>query len=65
MLLLFIYREKIMSKTKISNQIKNYSDGVGKKFLIISISLTVILNGSVALWFIWYVKKYGIDKFIS
>ena len=41
------------------------SSGVGKKFLIISISLTVLLNGSVALWFFWYVKKYGIDKFIS
>tara|TARA_B100000945_G_C20349562_1_gene581556 strand:- start:493 stop:660 length:168 start_codon:yes stop_codon:yes gene_type:complete len=40
-------------------------NGVGKKFLIISISLTIILNGSVALWFIWYIKKYGIDKFIS
>ena len=41
------------------------SNGVGKKFLIISISLTVLLNGSVALWFIWYAKKYGIEKFIS
>tara|TARA_Y100000589_G_scaffold106927_1_gene101493 strand:+ start:3053 stop:3217 length:165 start_codon:yes stop_codon:yes gene_type:complete len=39
--------------------------GVGKIFLIISISLTIFLNGSVALWFIWYVKKYGIEKFIS
>tara|TARA_Y100001978_G_scaffold177486_1_gene171016 strand:- start:181 stop:348 length:168 start_codon:yes stop_codon:yes gene_type:complete len=41
------------------------SNGVGKKFLIISISLTVLLNGSVALWFFWYVRTYGIDKFIS
>jgi len=55
-----------MTKEKISN--KNtiqISNGVGKKFLIISISLTVLLNGSVALWFIWYARKYGIDKFIS
>ena len=41
------------------------SNGVGKKFLIISISLTVFLNGSVALWFLWYTRKYGIEKFIS
>ena len=41
------------------------SNGVGKKFLIISISLTVLLNGSVALWFLWYARKYGIEKFIS
>ena len=47
-----------------SNTIQN-SNGVGKKFLIISISLTVLLNGSVALWFLWYVRKYGIEKFIS
>ena len=40
-------------------------DGVGKKFLIISISLTILLNGSVALWFFWYTRKYGIEKFIS
>ena len=46
------------------NIIQN-SNGVGKKFLIISISLTIILNGSVALWFIWYARKYGIEKFIS
>ena len=46
------------------NQISN-ENGVGKKFLIISISLTLILNGSVALWFIWYSQKYGIEKFIS
>ena len=41
------------------------NNGVGKKFLMISISMTILLNGSVALWFFWYVKKYGIDKFIS
>ena len=41
------------------------SNGVGRKFLIISISMTILLNGSVALWFFWYVQKYGIDKFIS
>ena len=55
-----------MNKEKKSN--KNtiqISNGVGKKFLIISISMTILLNGSVALWFFWYVKKYGIDKFIS
>jgi len=53
-------KEKKSSKNTIQN-----SNGVGKKFLIISISLTVLLNGSVALWFIWYAKKYGIEKFIS
>ena len=47
-----------------NNIIKN-TNGVGKKFLIISISLTIFLNGSVALWFFWYVRKYGIEKFIS
>ena len=47
-----------------NDTIKN-SNGVGKKFLIISISLTVLLNGSVALWFFWYARKYGIEKFIS
>ena len=41
------------------------SQGVGKKFLIISISLTILLNGSVGIWFMWYIKKYGIEKFIS
>jgi len=44
---------------------RSSNNGVGKKFLIISISMTIILNGSVGLWFFWYVKKYGIDKFIS
>ena len=48
-----------------NNDIVQTSNGVGKKFLIISISLTVLLNGSVALWFFWYTKNYGIEKFIS
>ena len=48
-----------------NNNIIQTSNGVGKKFLIISISLTILLNGSVALWFFWYTKKYGIEKFIS
>ena len=55
-----------MTKEKKSNKnIVQTSNGVGKKFLIISISLTVLLNGSVVLWFIWYARKYGIEKFIS
>ena len=41
------------------------NNGVGKKFLIISISLTILLNGAVALWFFIYVQQNGIDKFIS
>ncbi len=52
--------------TKEKNSSKNFnSNGVGKKFLIISISLTIILNGSVILWFLWYVNKYGIERFVS
>ena len=55
-----------MAKEKKSNKnIIQTANGVGKKFLIISISLIVLLNGSVALWFIWYTKKYGLEKFIS
>ena len=55
-----------MNKENFSiNKSSSKNDGVGKKFLIISISMTILLNGSVALWFFWYVKKYGIDKFIS
>tara|TARA_B100000212_G_C27130710_1_gene429002 strand:+ start:488 stop:655 length:168 start_codon:yes stop_codon:yes gene_type:complete len=54
----------IEQKKSNSNFIKT-QNGVGKKFLIISISLTVLLNGSVALWFFWYTNKYGIEKFIS
>ena len=53
-------KEKEFNKNIIQN-----SNGVGKKFLIISISLTILLNGSVALWFFWYAKKYGIEKFFS
>ena len=55
-----------MTKEKKSNIDPNkISNGVGKKFLIISISLTVFLNGGVALWFFWYANKYGMEKFIS
>tara|TARA_Y100001978_G_scaffold18587_1_gene14330 strand:- start:636 stop:803 length:168 start_codon:yes stop_codon:yes gene_type:complete len=55
-----------MAREKKTNKdISQTSNGVGKKFLIISISLTILLNGSVALWFFWYAKKYGIEKFIS
>ena len=52
-------------KKKFNNYTSQTSNGVGKKFLIISISLTVLLNGGVALWFFWYAQKYGIEKFIS
>ena len=38
--------------------------GVGKKFLIISISLTVLLNLTVAFWFFIYVQQNGLDKFL-
>ena len=38
--------------------------GVGKKFLIISVSLTVLLNLSVALWFFIHVQQNGLDKFL-
>ena len=56
----------LMTKENLSiNKSSSANSGVGKKFLIISISMTILLNGSVALWFFWYVKKYGIDKFIS
>ena len=47
------------------NRNKSKNSGVGRKFLIISISLTIILNGSVALWFFIYVQQNGIEKFIS
>ena len=54
-----------MIQPKNTNLLNQTSNGVGKKFLVISISLTIILNGSVILWFFWYVNKYGIEKFIS
>ena len=38
--------------------------GVGKKFLIISKSLTVPLTLSVAIWFFRYVQQNGLDKFL-
>ena len=53
-------KEKKSNKDNIQN-----SNGVGKKFLIISLSLTLLLNGGVALWFFLFVRKYGIEKFIS
>ena len=37
--------------------------GVGKKFLIISISLKFLLNISVAFWFFTYIQKDGLDNF--
>ncbi len=40
-------------------------NGVGKKFLIISISLTVLLNISVAFWFVTYLQQNGLDKFFN
>ena len=52
-------------KKNVNDDTIQKSNGVGKKFLIISISLTVLLNGSVALWFFWYARKYGIEKFFS
>tara|TARA_Y100000589_G_scaffold169643_1_gene161276 strand:+ start:1390 stop:1557 length:168 start_codon:yes stop_codon:yes gene_type:complete len=55
----------MIEEKKSNNNFIQTSNGVGKKFLIISISLTILLNGSVALWFFWYTKKYGIEKFIS
>jgi len=42
----FMNLESISAVGKDSNQ-----SGVGKKFLIISISLTVLLNLSIAIWF--------------
>ena len=54
----------IKEKELNNDTIKNLN-GVGKKFLIISISLTILLNGSVALWFFWYARKYGMEKFFS
>ena len=38
--------------------------GVGKKFIIISVSLTVLLNLSVAICFFIYVQQNGFDKFL-
>tara|TARA_B100000212_G_C27176878_1_gene448582 strand:+ start:78 stop:245 length:168 start_codon:yes stop_codon:yes gene_type:complete len=55
----------MVKENKSIDILKKNSNGVGKKFLIISITLTILLNGSVAMWFFWYVKKYGIEKFIS
>ena len=53
-----------MELESISTTANNTSqNGVGKKFLIISISLTVILNLSVAIWFFIYLQQNGLDKF--
>ena len=38
--------------------------GVGKKFLIISISLTVLLNLSVAIWFFIYLQQNDLEEFL-
>ena len=38
--------------------------GVGKKFLIISITLTILLNLSVAIWFFIFIQQNGLDKFL-
>tara|TARA_Y100001978_G_C23618069_1_gene397022 strand:+ start:365 stop:529 length:165 start_codon:yes stop_codon:yes gene_type:complete len=54
-----------MIQQKNTNILNKTSNGVGKKFLVISISLTILLNGSIALWFFGYTKKYGLEKFIS
>ncbi len=51
--------ESISTSVKTSSQ-----NGVGKKFLIISISLTVLLNLSVAIWFFIYIQQNGLDKFL-
>ena len=51
--------ESISTSVKTSSQ-----NGVGKKFLIISISLTVLLNLSVAIWFSIYLQQNGLDKFL-
>ncbi len=51
--------ESISTSVNTSSQ-----NGVGKKFLIISISLTVLLNLSVAIWFFIYVQQNGLDKFL-
>ena len=55
----------MIEEKKTNHNVIQTANGVGKKFLIISISLTILLNGSVAIWFFLYTKKYGIEKFIS
>ena len=53
-----------MKLESISTAGNNYTQsGVGKKFLIISISLTILLNFSVAIWFFLYIQQNGLDKF--
>ena len=54
-----------MKLESISIQGNNFTQsGVGKKFLIISISLTVLLNLSVAIRFFRYIQQNGLDKFL-
>ena len=53
---------KLESISKAGNN--SNPSGVGKKFLIISISLTVLLNLSVVIWFFIYVQQNGLDKFL-
>jgi len=60
-----IILKKMKLETITVNGKEAKSSGVGNKFLIISLSLTFLLNGSVALWFLIYVQKNGLEKFIS
>ena len=53
---------KLESISKASNNFTQL--GVGKKFLIISISVTVLLNLTVAFWFFMYIQQNGLDKFL-
>ena len=39
--------------------------GVGKKFFVISISITILLNLSVGIWFFIYIQQNGLDKFLN
>ena len=59
---LTLFFMKLESISKASNN--STQSGVGKEFLIISISLTVLLNLSVTFWFFIYIQQNGIDKFL-
>ena len=63
--LILKFKNSMIKGKKTNHNVIQTENGVGKKFLIISISLTILLNGSVAVWFFLYTKKYGIEKFIS
>jgi len=53
-----------MELESIQTTTNNYTQaGVGKKFLIISISLTILLNLSVVVWFFIFIQNNGLDKF--